>query len=328
VSGMIGRRQFVATLAGAAAWPLTANAQQTSRISIVGFLSPNSAEVAAPWTAAFVKRLRELGWTEKQNIQIEYRWQDGRVDRTAESIDELVALKSAVIVTHGVANILAAKQASAIPVVFALASDPVLSGFVESLSRPGGNMTGFTNYDPATGAKWLEVLRELVPGLEHVGLLLNSRIAANVALVSGVERAAAGKLTTERLHGLEPAEIDRAFEALAGRRNAILVVLPNPTNVVNQRRIIDLAAKHRVPAIYPFSHMARNGGLIAYGIDQLEQYRAAARYVDRILRGAKPGDLPVQQPDTYELAINLRAAKELGLDPSAALRARANELVD
>ena len=301
------------------------------RLRRVAYLSPlaeNDPQSKLRFDA-FAGTLRERGWTPGQNIRVDARYGAGDAQAMRRAVREFAEARPdlLVVLSNEVLDIVREEKV-ALPTLFISVSDPVGSGFVSSLSRPGGNMTGFTNYDPATGAKWLEVLRELVPPLEHVGLLLNTRIAANVALVSGVERAAAGKLTTERLHAHEPAEIDRAFEALAGRRNAGLVVLPNPTNVVNQRRIIELAAKHRVPTIYPFSHMARNGGLIAYGIDQLEQYRAAARYVDTILRGARPGDLPVQQPGTYELAINLGAAKALGLNPSAALRARANELVD
>jgi putative ABC transport system substrate-binding protein len=305
--------------------------EQKARPRRVALLMPlASTDVDAKLREALVRGLRELGWVEQQNLQLDIRYAAGSDDALRRYSRELAASKpDLMIVVSNQALAILREEKVALPTLFISVSDPVGSGFVSSLSRPGGDMTGFTNYDPATGAKWLEVLQELAPNVSHVGLLLNESIAANVALAAGVESAAVSRRSsTARIDARDAAGIERGLASLAEQRNAGLVVMPNPTNVVRQRLIIDSAAKHRLPAVYPFSHMARSGGLVAYGIDQLEQYRAAARYIDRILKGARPGNLPVQQPSVYELAINLRAARELGLKLPPALLARANEVVD
>jgi len=324
VSGMIGRRQFVATLAGAAAWPLTANAQQTSRISIVGFLSPNSAEVAAPWTAAFVKRLRELGWTEKQNIQIEYRWQDGRVDRTAESIDELVALKSAVIVTHGVANILAAKQASAIPVVFALASDPVLSGFVESLSRPGGNATGLSILARDLAGKRLELMREMLPRLWRLAVMGDPAGALELKEAQAAAQRLGFEATALEIN--RPEDIAPAIRTVAGRADA-LYVCATPLVNTNRQSINSAALAARLPTMQGFREAVEAGALMSYGPNFPDLFRRAADFVDKILRGAKVADIPVEQPTKFELIINLSTAKQIGVTIPSSVLARADRVI-
>jgi putative tryptophan/tyrosine transport system substrate-binding protein len=328
---MASRRSVLAWFVGGLALP-TAAAQTRSkprRVALLMPLSQNDVD-AKLRVEALARGLRDLGWVDNQNLQMEIRYAAGSEQAMRRYGREFAASKpDLLVVVSNQALAIVREEMVALPTLFISVSDPVGGGFVSNLSRPGGDTTGFTNYDPTTGAKWLEVLQELSPNVSHVGLLLNARIAANVALASGVEAAAAARrVTTERIDARDAAEVERGLASLATQPNAGVVVMPNPSNIVHQRLIIDSAAKHRLPAVYPFSHMARSGGLVAYGIDQLEQYRAAARYVDRILKGAKPGDLPVQQPSAYELAINLRAARELGLKPPPPLLARANEVVE
>jgi putative tryptophan/tyrosine transport system substrate-binding protein len=330
---MASRRALLALLGAALGLPSALRAADEGRLKPrrVALLSPlpeNDREMKLR-IEALARGLRELGWIEGQNIRLEARYAAGSDDALRRYCRELGASKpDLLVVVSNQALAILREEKIVSPTLFISVSDPVGSGFVASLSRPGGNMTGFTNYDPATGAKWFEVLKELAPEIARIGLLLNSRIVANLALVAGVESAASAKrVTTVRIDAAEASDIERGFALVAGQRNAGLIVMPNPTNVLHQEVIFELAAKHRLPAIYPFSHMARKGGLVAYGIDQLEQYRAAASYVDRILKGAKPGELPVQQPSSYELVINLRAARNLGLNPSPALLARANEVL-
>jgi putative ABC transport system substrate-binding protein len=294
------------------------------RVGVLLPLSRNDADSTARMDT-LTRRLRELGWVEQHNLQLEIRYGAGSDDALRRYCRELAAWRPDVfVVVSNQALAILREQKVALPTLFISVSDPVGGGFVASLSHPGADITGFTNYDPATAAKWLEVLQEMVPELAHAGLLLNARIGANVALAAGVESAALPRrVATTRIDAREPAEMEEGIALLARQRHAGLIVLPYPSIVVHQRTLFESAAKHRLPAIYPFSHMARSGGLLGYGIDQLEQYRGAASYIDRILRGTKPGDLPVQQPTAYELAINLRAARELGLKPPAALLARA-----
>jgi putative ABC transport system substrate-binding protein len=298
----------------------------------VGVLSPNSENDPEMKRRmdALLRGLQELGWVDGQNIRLEVRSAAGNDEALRRYCREFAAsAPDLLIVISNQALAILREEKFALPTLFLSVSDPVGSGFVPNLAHPGGNMTGFTNYDPATGAKWFEVLTEMAPALAHIGVLLNSRIAANLALAAGVERAAAAKhVSTVRVDAREAADIERGLALVAAQRNAGVIVMPNPTIRVHERLIFESTARHRLPAIYPFSYMAKSGGLVAYGIDQLEQYRAAGRYVDRILKGTKPGDLPVQQPSNYELAINLRVARELGLNPSRALLARANEVVE
>ena len=328
---MTSRRTAIALLGTALLSPglLRAVEPRPRRLGVLMPLAREDAD-AKLRVEALLRGLRELGWVESQNLQIDIRYAAGSDALLRQHGRDLAAARpDLLVVVSNQALAILREEKVALPMLFISVSDPVGSGFVKSLSRPGGEMTGFTNYDPATGVKWLEMLAEIAPHVSHVGLLLNARIAANVALATGVEQAAESRrVSTERVDAREPAELERGLVALASQRNAGLVVMPSPSNVVHQRLIIELAAKHRLPAVYPFSHMARSGGLVAYGINQLEQYHAAARYIDRILKGARPGDLPVQQPSAYELAINLRAARELGLKLSPALLARANEIVD
>jgi putative ABC transport system substrate-binding protein len=325
------RRAALLALPALACVPQAVLAQlaRPRRVAILVPLSQNDADSKLRMEE-LRRGLRQLGWVEGQNLQLDIRHGEGNDHLLRQQARDLAAARpDLLVVVSNQALAIVRDEKIELPTLFISVSDPVGGGFVKNLAHPGGQLTGFTNYDPATGVKWLEMLKEIAPDVSHVGLLLNARIAANVALAVGVEQAAASRrISFARIDAREAGEIERGLGILAQQRNAGLVVMPNPSNVVNQRLVIDLAAKHRLPAVYPFSHMARSGGLVAYGIDQLEQYRAAARYIDQILKGTKPGDLPVQQPSAYELAINLRAARELGLKPSGALLARASEIVD
>ena len=248
----------------------------------------------------------------------------------ARQAGELAALNPDVMLIQSNQSLaIAREQGIAIPIVFVAVSDPVGSGFVASLARPGGNITGFTNFEPGTGGKWLQVLKDLAPRIESVAMLLNTTIAANRELARSVESAAASLgIATTVVAAIDAAALEQAIAVLPGELRSGMVVLPNPTNALYQRQIIDSAARRRLPAIYPFAYFARNGGLVAYGVDINEMFGQAAAYVDRILRGTKAGELPVQQPTKYELVINLRIARSLGLNVPGSLLARADEVIE
>jgi putative ABC transport system substrate-binding protein len=280
--------------------------------------------------AAFEKGLRDLGWAEGRNARIEYRYAAGDVAKLRQQATELVAMAPDVLVVVSNLALALMRQADRrIPTVFLAVSDPVGEGFVASLSRPGGNATGFTNYETDMGGKWLQVLKELAPATQRVLILLNSKIAANVQLTRAAEAAAELLgVRTSQAPTTEPAEMERAITAFARERNGGLVVMPNPANRVHEKVIVEACAHHRLPAVYPFTYSAKSGGLIGYGLDQVEMYRLSASYVDRILKGATPAEMPVQLPNRLELAINLRTAKALGLKVPTALLARANEVIE
>jgi putative tryptophan/tyrosine transport system substrate-binding protein len=304
---------------------------QSGRPAVVGVLIafPENDPEIRPRLAAFVNGLQKLGWRDGQNLRLEVRHAVGAAALERQAA-ELAALNPAVmLVQTNLALGAARKKSVAAPIVFVAVSDPVGSGFVESLARPGGNATGFANFAPEMGAKWVELLRELSPRLDRIILLLNPAIPANQALARSAESAAAsaGIAVTAVASGDSPG-FEAAVAGFADRRRAGIIVMPNPANTQNQNLIIEAAARHRMPAIYPFAYYARNGGLVAYSIDLEEQFRLAAAYVDRILRGAKAGELPVQQPTKYELVINQRSARALGLAVPAALRARVDEWIE
>jgi putative ABC transport system substrate-binding protein len=274
--------------------------------------------------------MRDLGWTEGRNIDVVYRYAAGNAERMRRFAAEFNALgPDLVLVQSNLALDALRREGFGLPIVFMAVSDPVGSGYVQSLSRPGGNATGFANYEPATGGKWLQVLKELAPPLTRVAMLMNPSIAANRELARSVESAAPGLgVATSQSGASDPGAMESAIAAVARERNGGLIAMPNPTNTENRRLIIDACARHRVPAIYPFSYFARDGGLVAYGIDLVDMFRSAASYVDRILRGAQPGELPVQQPTRYELVLNRKAASALNLKPSASLLARASQVIE
>ena len=324
------RREFITLLGGAAAaWPLAARAERPGRLPTIGFLGATTHPAVSYWTVAFERRLRELGWIEGSTIAIEYRWAEGRQDRFAEIAAEFVRLNVNVIVTYATAPTIAAKQAtSVIPIVFATAGDPVGTGLVDSLARPGGNVTGLSNQQADLASKRLELFREINPKLRNLTIVGNVDAPASVLEMKEVETAA-------RTLGLEVAkseirlaeEIAPAFEALKSRGGALYVV-GDPLIFTNRVRINTLALGARVPTIYNFREYVQAGGLMSYGPNFIDLFRRSADYVDKILRGANPAELPVEQPIKFDLVINLTAAKALGLDVPPQLLARADEVIE
>ena len=323
------RREFITLLGGAAAWPLAARAQQPGKLPTIGFLGADTPSTESQRVAAFVQRLRELGWIDGRNLAIEYRWAEGRNERYAEIAAEFVRLKVDVIVTAGTPPTLAAKQATAvIPIVFAAASDPVGTGLVASLARPGGNVTGLSIQTTDLAGKRLELLREVVPGLRRLAIMANVGNPASV-LEMGEAQATARTLglevTTSEIRRAE--DIAPAFEALKGRADA-LYVCADPLVNTNRIRINTLALGARLPTMYGFREYVEAGGLMSYGPNLPDLFRRAADFVDKILRGAKPADIPVEQPTKFDLVINLTTAKALGLDVPPTLLARADEVIE
>jgi ABC-type uncharacterized transport system substrate-binding protein len=323
------RRAFITLLGGAAAeWPVVARAQQAGQLPTIGFLGTSTPSDLNQRTLAFVQRLRELGWIEGRTIAIEYRWAEGRDTRFAEIAAELVRLKVAVIVTVGSA-VPAAKQAtSVIPIVFAISGDPIGMGLVESLSQPGGNVTGLSSQATDLAGKRVELLREVIPGLRRLAIIANVGYPAAALDMREVEAAT-------RVLGLEAvtSEIRRAediapgLEALRARADA-LYVCGDPLVVANRIRINILALGARLPAMYSSREYVEGGGLMSYGPNTTDLFRRAAEYVDKILRGAKPGDIPVEQPTKFELAIHMTTAKVLGIQIPPSLLARADEVIE
>jgi putative ABC transport system substrate-binding protein len=323
------RREFIMFIGGvAAAWPLPLSAQQAGKMPTIGYLGATTPSAWAPWTAAFVQRLRELGWIEGRNIRIEYRWAEGRTERYNEIAAEFVRLKVDVIVTGGPA-VGAAKQAtSVIPIVFAVAEDPVGSGQVASLARPGGNVTGLSLLRTDTAGKRLEILREVLPGLRRLAILANVGFPQSVLEMDEVQATArtlgfeVAKLEIRRAEDIVP-----AFEALKGGVEALYVCSDALVNT-NLARINTLTRVARLPTMHSVREYVEAGGLMSYGPNYSVLFRRAADFVDKILRGAKPGDLPVEQPTKFDLVINLTTAKALGLTVPPALLARADEVIE
>ncbi|HZP71142.1 MAG TPA: ABC transporter substrate-binding protein [Pseudolabrys sp.] len=308
------RREFITLLTGAVSWPLAARAQQSAKLPTIGYLGANSASAQREWTAAFVQGLRELGWIEGRNLAIEYRWADGQGERYAEIASEFVRLKVSVIVSAGNEATAAAKRTtSAIPIVFPVAGDPVGTGLVASLARPGGNVTGLSIQQTDLASKRIEILREVVPGLHRVALMGNANSPNSIAEMRELQTIA-GTLGLEiSTHGIRHTEdIAPAFEALKGRVDA-LYVSGDPLVNTNRVYINNIALSVRIPTMYGFQELAEAGGLLSYGPSFPALFRHAAGFVDKILRGIKPGDIPVEQPTKFELVVNLKTAKVLGL---------------
>jgi putative ABC transport system substrate-binding protein len=323
----IARRKLVAALAGTAAWPLAARAQQ-AMMPVIGLLGATTPAVESQRVAAFVQRLRELGWIEGRTIVMEVRWAEGRNERFIEIAAEFVRLPVNVIVTQGTASVIAAKQATAvIPIVFAGLGDPVATGLVASLAHPGGNVTGLSGQLLGTAAKRVELLKELVPGISRLAIIANAG-NPGIMLEMREAKAAASALGLEAviLEIRRAEDIAPAFEALKGME--ALDVLADPLVNTNRVRINTLALGARVPTMHSLREYVEAGGLMSYGASVPAQYRRAADYVDKILRGTKPGDIPVEQPTKFDLVINLTTAKALGLDVPATLLARANEVIE
>jgi putative ABC transport system substrate-binding protein len=324
------RREFITLLGGAAlTWPLAARAQQLAKLPTIGLLGASTPAVMSQWVAAFVQRLRELGWVEGRTIAIEYRWTEGSNERAAEMAAELVRLKVDVIVTSGTPIILAAKRATAtLPIVFATAADPVGSGLVASLPRPGANVTGLSVQSPDLVGKRLEFWREVVPGLQRLAVMAS--VDNSIAMLEmGEVQAAAGKLGLDvgTFEIRRPEDFALAFETLKGRAQALYVV-SDPFMVANRIRIHTLAMSVRIPTMHNFREFVEVGGLMSYGASFPDLWRRAGDYVDKILRGAKPADLPVEQPTKFDLVINLITAKALGLTIPPMLLARADEVIE
>jgi ABC-type uncharacterized transport system substrate-binding protein len=324
------RREFITLLGGAATvWPFTAHAQQPGKLPTIGYLGQSTLAVESQRVAALVQRLRELGWTEGRNVAIEYRWGEGRGERAAEIAAEFVRIKVDVIVTSGTPQVIAAKQAtSLIPIVFASAGDPVGSGLVASLARPGGNVTGLSSQMTDTAAKRLEFLREVVPSLRRLAIMVN--VSNPLAVLEMVEAQAAVatlglEVITSEIRRAE--DIVPAFEAFNGRADA-LYVITDPLMNTFRIRINTLALGSRLPTMYGTREFVEAGGLMSYGSNFADQFRRAAHYVDKILRGAKPGDIPVEQPTKFDLVVNLTTAKALGLTVPPSLLSVADEVIE
>ena len=326
----IRRREFVILIGGSAvaAWPVKARAQQPAKLPTIGFLGTAAASAWGPWTAAFVQRLHELGWIEGRTVAIQYRWAEGRTDRFAEIAAEFVRIKVDVIVTGGNAAVAAKRASSAVPIVFAIVDDPVGSGLVTSLARPGGNVTGLSMQSTDLAGKRLALLREVVPGLRRLAIMANVDFPAAAQEMDEIQ-AAATKLgldvATFELRRAE--DIAPAFEALKGRGEALYVV-GDALVITHRVRINTLALAARMPTIFFLREYVEAGGLMSYGPSFTDLFRRAGDYVDKILRGAKPGDIPVEQPTKFEFVINLTTAKALGITVPSSLLARADAVLE
>jgi ABC-type uncharacterized transport system substrate-binding protein len=325
------RRDFITLLGGtAAAWPLAARAQQPGKLSTIGFLGPNTRSAASEWVAALVQRLRELGWIEGRTIAIEYRWAEGRAERFAQIAAEFVRRKVDVIVTSGTQAVIAAKQAtSIIPIVFATAGDPVGSGLVASLAHPGGNVTGLATLAADLAGKRLELLREVIPGLRRLAIMGNVGNPFTVLELGEVQAAADTLgLEVDTLEIRRAEDIPPAFEALKGRRADALYVCTDALANTNRIRINTLALGARLPTMHGSRDYVEAGGLISYGPNFPDLFRHAADYVDKILHGSKPSDIPVEQPTKFDLVVSLITATALGLTLPPTLLARADEVIE
>jgi putative ABC transport system substrate-binding protein len=329
----VKRREFITLLGGAAAmWPVAARAQSGERIRRVGVLtnlSQNDSEGRAR-DEAFVQGLQQLGWTEAGNLRIVRRWTEGDPERARQYAAELVGLAPDVILTTGSAGLIPLLRVTrTIPIVFTIVPDPVGAGFIESLARPGGNATGFVQFEFGLSGKWLELLKEIAPGVTRVAVLREPGLTAAIAQFAALQ-AVAPPLRVELvpLNFRNPADIERIVAAFVRSSNDGMIVTSGPLAAVHRGVIIATAARHKLPTVYVSRFTAVDGGLISYGPDFRDQYRRAAGYVDRILKGEKPGDLPVQTPTKYELVINLKTAKLLGLEVPPTLLARADEVIE
>jgi putative ABC transport system substrate-binding protein len=332
MASYIERRKFLATLGAVAAWPLAARGQQPERMRRIGVLMGTAADDAVFQTrvGAFLQGLALLGWTIGRNVRIETRWSGGKEDEARRYAAELVALAPDVILADGASTVGPLLQATrAVPIVFTIISDPIAGGFVDSLARPGGNATGFMVSEYGIAAKFLELLKEIAPNVTRVAILRDPAIPTGPAQF-GVIQVAVASLRVELtpVSVRDAPEIERAIAAFARSPNGGLIVTGSALVNVHRNLIITLAVRHKLPAVYNERSFAAVGGLISYGPDYLDQYRRAAGYVDRILKGEKPADLPVQAPTKFELVINLKTAKALGLDVPPMLLARADEVIE
>ena len=327
------RREFITFLGGAAVWPLAARAQQADRMRRVGVLMRIAEDDpgAKADVQTFQRGLEKLGWTAGRNILIDYRWAAGSDVRAQALAKELVELKPDAVVAYGTAMLEAARRATrTIPIVFTMVSDPVGQGFVVSLARPGGNATGFTSFEFSIGGKWLELIKEMSPGVKRAEVMFNPVTApfASSYLHSIESAAPSFAVDVTGAPVRDDADIERVITALGREPGGSLIVVPDTFTDVHRDVIIALAARHRLPAIYPYTHFVISGGLMAYGPDAAQMFGRTADYVDRILRGAKPAELAVQQPNKFELVVNLKTAKALDFTVPPTLIARADEVIE
>jgi putative ABC transport system substrate-binding protein len=327
------RREFIAGLGSAATWPLAARAQQAERVRRIGVLlaGDENDPVQKPRLSAFTQALADLGWTDGRNVRIDLRWGGTDTNQMRALAHELVGLQPDIILVNGLlATVAVQRETRTIPIVFAGVVDPVASGIVARLDRPSGNTTGFVYWEASMGGKWLELLSEIAPSLKQVAIMFNPDIVVvSAAFVPSLETAARSlkvEVITAPVHN--DAEIEAAIATLRREPRGALVVMPDAFSSVHRAPIILAAARNNVPAIYGFSYYAREGGLLSFGADPVDIYRRVASYVDRILRGAKPGDLPVQLPVKYEMAVNLKAAKALGLTVPQSILLSADEVIE
>jgi putative ABC transport system substrate-binding protein len=326
------RRKFITLLGGSAAWPLAARAQQGERVRRIGVLlpaAPDDAEFQS-WVGAFLQGLAQSGWITGRNIRVETRWTKFDAEQTRKYAAELVALAPDVILATGTSPVgPLLRLTRTVPIVFPIAADPVAAGLVESLARPGGNATGFMSFEIGVSAKWLELLKEIAPGVKRAAVLRTLATAAGPGQF-GVIQAVASTIGVELrpIDTRDAGEIERAVVAFASEPNSGLIAATGGGVLQHRELIVALAARHKLPAVYAYRSHVMSGGLMSYGLDNLDQYRRAAGYVDRILRGEKPADLPVQAPTKYELVINLKAARALRLEVPPTLLARADEVIE
>jgi len=326
------RREVITLIGGSMAWPLAARAQPARPVRLIGVLM-NYAEtdpVSQSLVAAFAQGLQQLGWTIGQNVKVDYRWGGGDAEARRKHAAELVALAPDVILAHSSAALAPLLQVTrTVPIVFTVVADPVGAGYVEGLARPGGNATGFTNFEYGIAGKWLELLKEIAPGVTRVAVLRETAIAAGPAQFGALQGSASSLGVELRPVDVRDADqIERAIAAFAQGSNSGLIVTGSPAAVFHRELIISLAARHQLPAVYNNRVYAASGGLVSYGPDFVDQFRRAAGYVDRILKGEKPADMPVQASTKYELVINLKTAKALGLKIPPTLLARADEVIE
>jgi putative ABC transport system substrate-binding protein len=326
------RHEFITLLGGAAAWPLVARAQQPDRVRRIGVLLPATADDAEfqARVGAFLQALALLGWTIGRNVRIDTRWATTNAAEIRRHAAELAALAPDVILAHGASTVGPLLQETrSVPIVFPVAGDPVGAGLVESLARPGGNATGFMIFEFSLGGKWLELLKQIAPGVTRAAVLRDPTVGSGTSLFAAVQTVAPSlRVEVSPVNMRDAGEIERAVAAFARSPNGGLIVTPSGPAFVHRDLIVTLAARHKLPAVYNERSFAAAGGLVSYGASEVDQYRQAAGYVDRILKGEKPADLPVQAPTKYETVLNLRTAKALGLDVPATVLTRADELIE
>jgi putative tryptophan/tyrosine transport system substrate-binding protein len=328
---MMRRREFIAGLGAALAWPVVAVAQQRERVRRIGVLIhlSESQPAGQRYVAAFRQGLKELGWTDGDNVRIDVRWLEGNPERLRSYAAELVALDPDVVLASYTPGVLALQRASrSVPIVFVGVVDAVGSSLVKSLARPRANATGFLTFEYSIASKWFELLKEITPRVGRVAVVRDATIAAGIGQFAAIQALAPIGVELSVIDVDDPGEIEREIAAFADRPNGGLIVTPNGFTTNHPDAIAALAARHKLPAVYPFRYFVEAGGLISYGSEESDQYRRAAAYVDRILKGAKPADLPVQALDEYELVVNLKTAKDIGMTIPESLLLRANKVIE